>query len=406
MRIAHSVTLSLPFAYDTCRPYPYDDGMLYVRPRPWITCAFSLLLMAALGSGPGATAPTASSSFTTVEPNDNLRAAGTLERGTLTLALRAAAGRWQPEGPGGATLEIEAFGEVGKALTVPAPLIRVSEGTTIAVSIRNDLDAPLVVHGLCTRGGTACAPVRIAPHQTGETRFASGPAGTYHYWASTLGAPVPFRELAGAFIVDPTASPREPDRILVITEWTNLTAAQLRDIVTADEPTQVFVSLKPRLTFVINGLSWPATERFAYDGGQQVRWRVINLSSQPHPLHLHGFYFEVNSLGDGVRDAQIDSAHKRRVVTQLLPSSGTMTMTWTAERAGNWLFHCHVMHHVSPDRSLADGPAPADRDAGGHAHHGAARDASLGMAGMVIGVSVRDPHSGARWPALKRRHGK
>ena len=27
---------------------------------------------------------------------------------------------------------------------------------------------------------------------------------------------------------------------------------------------------------------------------------MINLSSQAHPMHLHGFYFEVDSLGDGV----------------------------------------------------------------------------------------------------------
>ena len=87
-------------------------------------------------------------------------------------------------------------------------------------------------------------------------------AGTYHYWASTIGAPVPFRELAGALVVDPPDGPAEPDRILVITEWTSLTSRQLGQIVTADVPAEVFVGFKPRLTFVINGLSWPATERF------------------------------------------------------------------------------------------------------------------------------------------------
>src|SRR5688500_18201387 len=136
-----------------------------------------------------------------VEPNDNRRAGGILNRGTLTIALRAASGRWQPEGPTGPTLAIEAFGEVGKPLTVPAPLVRVREGTEIAVSLRNDLDTTLVVRGLCTRGGVSCPPLEVPPDQTREVRFRSGPAGTYHYWASTLGAPVPFRELAGALVV-------------------------------------------------------------------------------------------------------------------------------------------------------------------------------------------------------------
>ena len=164
---------------------------------------------------------------------------------------------------------------------------------------------------------------------------------------------MPFRELAGAFVVDASMDTAEPDRILVITEWTSLTPQQLGEILSADDPTDVFVGLKPRVTFVINGLSWPATERFDYALGDRVRWRVINLSSQAHPLHLHGFYFDVDSLGDGLRDSVFDAAHRRRVVTQLLASGGTMTMTWTPERSGNWLFHCHIMHHVSLERRLA-----------------------------------------------------
>ena len=231
-----------------------------------------------------------------VESNDNVRAAGTLEDGTLRLALRAGRGRWKPEGPSGPALEVEAFGEVGRVLTVPAPLIRVVEGTQLVVSIRNDLDTRLAVHGLCARDGSPCEPLEVRPLSTREVRFSSGAAGTYHYWATVLGAPVPFRELAGAFVVDPASGQPEPDRIMVISEWTSLTARQLGEIFTADVPSEVFVRLKPRVTFVINGLSWPATERLDYQLGQRVRWRVINLSSQAHPMHLHGFCFEVDSL--------------------------------------------------------------------------------------------------------------
>ena len=363
--------------------------MIAVLLRRWVARVFSLLLFSATVWFQAAATPLADVT-PRVEPNDNRRAGGTLDSGTLKLALRAGKGDWQPEGADGPTLTVEAFGEVGKALTVPAPLIRVVQGTAIAASIRNDLDAALVVHGLCARDETSCPPLEVAPQQTREVRFTSGPAGTYHYWASTIGAPVPFRELAGAFVVDPAAGPVEQDRILVITEWTSLTPGQLGEIFSADVPTEVFVRLNPRLTFVINGLSWPATERFAYDLGQPVRWRVINLSSQAHPMHLHGFYFEVNSLGNGVRDSTFDAAHRRRVVTQLLPSGGTMAMTWIPERAGNWLFHCHIMHHVSLDRRLAAEHVQGHHAEAAHAAHGSTHDPSMGMAGMVIGVTVRD----------------
>ncbi len=61
-----------------------------------------------------------------------------------------------------------------------------------------------------------------------------------------------------------------------------------------------------------------------------------------------------------------------------------MAMTWTPERVGNWLFHCHIKAHVSPELRLGAPPA-------GHAGHHAGHDASAGMAGMILGVTVLGP---------------
>jgi manganese oxidase len=326
-----------------------------------------------------AAAAESSGSMPQVVANDNRRPAGRLEAGTLNLLLRAARGSWQPEGPDGPRLSIEAFGEDASSLTVPAPLIRVEAGTLIDVTLRNDLDAPLQVHGLCARDGAACPPLAVPPRDVGHVQFRIDRPGTYHYWATTFGAPIPFRELAGGLVIDPPGASSD-DRVLVITEWTSLTPSQLGEVIRADDPGKVFVGMKPRVTFVINGLSWPATERLTYRVGETARWRVINLSSQPHPMHLHGFYFEVDGIGDGLKDTPIDPADRHPVVTHLLPSGTTMSMTWTPERAGNWLFHCHLMHHVSLERRL--GQARASDPA--HASH----DGSSGMAGMILGVTV------------------
>ena len=61
-----------------------------------------------------------------------------------------------------------------------------------------------------------------------------------------------------------------------------------------------------------------------------------------------------------------------------------MAMTWRAERSGNWLFHCHISEHISPERRLSDSPVLP------HDHHGG-HDATAGMAGMVLGVTIVDP---------------
>ena len=172
--------------------------------------------------------------------NDNTRPAGTVEDGTVTVRLRAARGRWHPESDHGPSLIIDAFGEDEGPLTVPAPLIRVTEGTTIVVVVRNQLGVSLRIHGLCARNGRPCPPIDVPAGSLREARFVSGQAGTYHYWATSLGAPIPFRELAGALIVDPPDGAAAPDRIFVITEWSDLTATQLREILTADDVSEAF----------------------------------------------------------------------------------------------------------------------------------------------------------------------
>jgi FtsP/CotA-like multicopper oxidase with cupredoxin domain len=337
-----------------------------------------------------------------VAANDNTRSAGVRASGVTSINLRAGIGRWQPEGPSGATLTIEAFGEEGAPLSVPAPLIRVKEGERVAVSIRNDLQASLRVHGLCARDGAACPPVDVPSGTTRDVGFASGRAGTYHYWATTMNAPVPFRELAGALIVDPRDEEPGPDRIFVITEWTSLTPAELGRIFMADVASEAFLAMRPRLTFVINGLSWPATERLTYRQGDLARWRVINLSSQVHPMHLHGFYFTVLGTGDGRTDEPVASGAGRQVVTHVLPSGGTMTLEWTPEREGNWLFHCHVMHHVSPARRLDAGSAADGHSSHHHADATSASHPSLGMAGMVLGITVLPSEDPSCCPAPTR----
>src|SRR6187401_2394097 len=63
--------------------------------------------------------------------NDNRRPAGVFEGDVLTLSLRAGRGVWHPEGPSGPGLTIEALGEIASSLSVPAPMIRVKQGTRI-----------------------------------------------------------------------------------------------------------------------------------------------------------------------------------------------------------------------------------------------------------------------------------
>ena len=65
----------------------------------------------AFSVSPAPASPESSGSMPPVVANDNRRPAGRLEGDTLKLSLRAGRGSWQPEGPDGPRLSIEAFGE-------------------------------------------------------------------------------------------------------------------------------------------------------------------------------------------------------------------------------------------------------------------------------------------------------
>jgi manganese oxidase len=370
-------------------PRPFRLAEREVAVAPSRTCyvfAVALGLLGGYSGSAGAHDEALRQTVPRVAFNDNRQAAGVRRGASRVLTLRAGVGLWTPEGDEGPALRVEAFSEGTGPMQVPAPLVRVPEGIEIIASIHNDLDATLQVHGLCTRNGNPCPAIDVPASSRRDVRFESGRAGTYYYWATTTRMPLSFRgaadtQLSGAFIVDPPDVSSPADRILVITEWTSITRQQLQDLAAADDPGAMFRALNPRFTFLINGLSWPATERLSYRLGEDVRWRVINLSSQSHPMHLHGFYFTVESLGDGVHDSPFEHDRKPQVVTQLLTPGRTMVMTWRPEREGNWLFHCHISAHISPERRLAE-------QVGSHTAHSGPHDGASGMAGMILGVNV------------------
>jgi FtsP/CotA-like multicopper oxidase with cupredoxin domain len=139
---------------------------------------------------------------------------------------------------------------------------------------------------------------------------------------------------------------------------------------------------KGRNAIVINGRAWPYTERLTYRVGDSVPWRWINAAQGNHPMHLHGSYYTVDSIGDGERDTLLKSEQRRLVVTELMRPGTTMSLTWTPQQPGNWLFHCHVLAHISPGLRLR----PADKEPSftqDESHH-----AMDGMAGLVLGINV------------------
>jgi manganese oxidase len=333
-----------------------------------------------------------------VSINDNRTPAGTLRAGALTVHLEAREGEWHPDADSAPGIQVRAFAERGKPASVPGPLLRVTEGTEIRATVTNALaEGTLVVHGLSPRG-TAIAPmvdtVQIAPGATRELRFVAGAVGTYYYWGEVRGGVSESpenhdAELSGAFVIDPRDAPASArDRVFLIALWNRAAVAG------------GIVGRNTLLRFTINGKAWPNTERLTYAVGDTVRFRLVNTSSAAHPMHLHGFYFDVNSRGNGTTDSvYAPSASRQRVVTERLAPGRTATITWIPERAGNWLFHCHDNFHVLRNAPLDGTPLPAEQLVHPRNH------TLEMMGGLVMGIEVqgRDAHPIAAVPESLRR---
>ncbi len=343
-----------------------------------------LLATALLGTAPPAPAGPVADSLPRVEPNDNRLPGGRLRGDTLVIHLAVRAARWYPEADSGAFIDVAAFAEAGSAPRIPGPLIRVPSGTVIVASVRNLLtDSSVTIHGLVTRPAERDDSLVLRPGDSTSVTFAAGAPGTYLY-SACLGhhtfADEEMETASGAFVVDP-AGGSPPDRILMMNIW-----GRLLDSVTYQN------------ALAINGRSWPWTERLTATVGDSIRWRVVNATARPHPMHLHGFYFRVDALGNQLTDSVRPSDQRPLAVTQTLNPFETMAMVWSPDRAGDWLFHCHIGFHVVPDTRL-EPPPPGSHDR-------MADDPMVHMAGLVLGIVVR-PAPGTVEPtrgAARRLH--
>ena len=314
----------------------------------------------------------------------------------LNLQLEIREGAWHAEAEDGPRLFVQAFGEVGKPAQIPGPMLRVPQGTTVHVTVANKLDTKATVHGLNTRPGDAADTLEVPAGETRERTFLAGAPGTYYYWARTSelrkrgfgSLPQPVFEdahLNGAFVVDPPGAVL-PDRVFVI------------NVLMVDGDVA-----HPNFEVVtINGKSYPFTEPLEYTVGDDIRWRVINPGFAPHPMHLHGAFYKVVSLGNSETDTQFGGEDRQSVVTEPLQPGGTMMMEWSPEHAGRWLFHCHFQFHMSSDERVpffthtsASQYSPEEPFAVAHQNSGGgAMEGMKEMAGLVLTINVK-PQVGA-----------
>src|SRR5258707_10012471 len=87
----------------------------------------------------------------TIVDNDNRSPAGELRDGVFTISLELGEGQWHPESEDGEAFRVYAFGERGRSLENPGPLVRTPQGTEIHAIVHNALSVAANNHRLHQR---------------------------------------------------------------------------------------------------------------------------------------------------------------------------------------------------------------------------------------------------------------
>ena len=93
--------------------------------------------------------------------------------------------------------------------------------------------------------------------------------------------------------------------------------------------------------YTINGKPLDAIPPLKAIPGETQVWKVTNTTPWSHPLHLHGFFFQV--LGKDGRPRR--PLQWKDTVSVPFKDSLTIVVTFD-DRPGAWMYHCHVLDHA------------------------------------------------------------
>nr|WP_238403372.1 multicopper oxidase family protein [Paenibacillus mesophilus] len=95
--------------------------------------------------------------------------------------------------------------------------------------------------------------------------------------------------------------------------------------------------------YTINGKAFPNTEPLNVKKGDTVKVRLVNKSkTDDHPMHLHGHFFQVLSKNG----KPLEGSPVVKDTLNLKPGE-EYVVAFQADNEGNWMFHCHDLHHAS-----------------------------------------------------------
>ncbi len=198
--------------------------------------------------------------------------------------------------------------------------------------------------------GQAAAQTHDHPAGPGVANLAEEPSSRLHEPGIGLDE-VPHRTLRYADLrsLDPVPDTRAPEREIEIHLTSNM----------------------ERYMWSFDGRKYSeASEPIVFRHFERLRMTLVNDTMMPHPIHLHGMYFDVVVPGDEA------NPHKLRKHTVLVKPGEKMAIDISADALGDWAFHCHLLYHMAAGmfrvisvRHFDDDEIPGDPEPATDHHH-------------------------------------
>lgn len=223
----------------------------------------------------------------------------------------------------------------------PGPTIECVEGDRVRIFVTNKLPEYTTIHWHGVRvphGMDGVAGLTQPPIQPGETwvyEFDMQHAGTFMYHPHADDTVQMAMGMMGSIVVhpqDPTVHAVDRDYIFLMNAY---------DI----QPG----SYTPRVNTMtdFNLWSWnsrvfPGISPLVARQNDRVRIRIGNLTMTNHPIHLHGYSFEVSGTDGG----WVPETARWPEATIDIGVGQMRAIEFIADAAGDWAFHCHKTHHT------------------------------------------------------------
>lgn len=239
--------------------------------------------------------------------------------------------------------------------SIPGPEIRVKEGDTVRVTVKNNLKEETSIHwhGLHVPNNMDGVPPfsqqGIKPGESFTYEFTANHAGTFMYHSHLNSVEQIDKGLYGPLVIDPQKPDEQPkfdqDITWMLSGWivNDPKRSNGSDSMMGMQGSNGHDGGAMNMNYnywTINGKAFPDTKPVTVKKGEKVRMRLINISNLAHPMHLHGHDFRVIAE-DGHPIAQ------PQVMNTIDVAPGKIyDIEFIADNPGTWVFHCHELHHT------------------------------------------------------------